>query len=181
MEKIVARRYGEALFAVAKEKEQIEEVKKDVVELLALLQEDDQLLQYLDHPKIKREDKQETIEKLFTDKLSKDLIGLMVLLLKKARQGYLVSILEYYLEEYKRHNKLATVYVQSAVELNDDQKNKLQQSIEKSRQEKVDIIYECDAQLIGGLVIRIGDNVIDNSIRGKLDDLTRSLKQYQLS
>lgn len=181
MEKIIARRYGEALFAVAKEKGLIEEIKVDVQELLDLLQQDDQLLQYMNHPKIKREDKQETIEKMFKDQLSHDMIGLLFILLKKNRQDHLVPVLEYYLEEYKVYNKLSTVYVRSAVTLSDEQKSKLKEKIETSRDEKVDMEFDLDESLIGGLVIRIGDQVIDNSVRGKLDDLTRSLRQLQLS
>lgn len=181
MEGIVARRYGEALFAVALEKNLVEEIKKDVEELLSILRQDEDMLHFLDHPKINVEEKQNTLEKIFKGNIQKDLLGLLILVLKKARQDHIVAILEYYLEEYKRYKKLVTAWISSAVELSDEQKSKLKATLEDKLKDNIDMIFEVDPELIGGLIVRVGDNVIDNSIKGKLNGLTKSLKQVQLS
>ena len=70
---------------------------------------------------------------------------------------------------------LERVEVISAVEMKEDAKNRLKQKLEEKLKKSVMINFEQDAEIIAGLVIRIGDSVIDNSLRHKLEDLSKEM------
>lgn len=180
MEGLVAKRYGLALFSVAVENQKVDKMKEEVESLLQLLNKDEELMDFLNHPKINVDDKVNTTEKIFKENIDKDLLGLIVVVLKKARQDYLSDILNYFLDEYKRYSKLVTAYVTSAVELQQEQKDKLKATLENRLNEKVHLDLQVDKSLIGGLIVRVGDNVIDNSINGKLLRLNKELRKIQL-
>ena len=87
----------------------------------------------------------------------------------------------YFVGEVKEYKKIGTAYVTSAMELSDAQKEQLMKKlIQTTEYVEFEMHYDVDAALIGGMVIRIKDRVVDSSIRTKLYDLTRELSKIQL-
>ena len=80
------------------------------------------------------------------------------------------------------YKKIGKVQIQTPMPLSEKQKKKIEQKLlEVSEYETLSVDYEIDKSLLGGIVIRIGNQVLDNSIRAKLDAMTRDLSKVRLS
>jgi F-type H+-transporting ATPase subunit delta len=81
----------------------------------------------------------------------------------------------------KEYKNIGVAYVKTAAPINDAQKQKIEtRLLEVSKYETFEMNFEVDENLIGGMVIRIGDRVLDDSIRTKMDDMTLKLKKVRL-
>ena len=137
---------------------------------------------FLNHPKVEIAKKKQTIEDIYGKFMSKDMVGFLSLIVEKGRYNFIVSIMEYFLERVKEYKKIGVAYVTSARELSQEQKaavlNKL---LATTKYVEFEMNYQVDESLIGGLVIRVGDRVVDSSIKTKLSELKRDLIKIQLS
>ena len=181
MGKLVSSTYGDALFAVALEENRLDEFFDAGKILVDILQSNEDLRQFLHHPKIIREEKVRMIEDTFEGRIPKEMVGILVLMISKGRIGEMASVLEHFLNLVKEEKKIGQADVTTAVELNDLQKSKIEEKLlETTKYESFECTYHVDKALIGGMVIRIGDRVVDSSIKTKLYDLTRELRKIQV-
>ena len=182
MAKVVSKVYGEALFELALEKQSVDSLFDEVIAVRAAVSENKELIQMLTHPQITKEEKLEVVEKIFGGRVSADLCGFLRLLVEKGRAGELDAVLGYFLAKVKEYKKIGVVAVTSAVELSDTQKKKVEEKLLGTTDyQSLEMQYQVDAGLIGGLIIRIGDRVVDSSIRTKLSELERQLQKIQIS
>ena len=181
MAKLVSKTYGDALFEVAHEKNQLDEFLEEVKAVLTAIQENDELIKLISHPKIAKEEKTALVEEIFKGRVSMELSGLMYMLTEKGRFAEIDDVLNYFLDRVKEHKNIGTAYVSTAIELSDVQKAAVEKRLlETTKYVEFEMHYSVDAELIGGMVIRIGDRVVDSSIKTKLYDLTRELSNIQL-
>ena len=102
-------------------------------------------------------------------------------MITKDRLNEISDIFQYFIEKVKEYKRIGTAYVSTPMELSDAMKEKVHNKlIETTDYEKVDIIYTVDPSLIGGMVIRIGDRIVDSSIKNKLQMLTRELQKLDV-
>jgi F-type H+-transporting ATPase subunit delta len=180
MEQQIAKRYGMALFELANEQGTLKELKEEVSAVLSILKENHQLMELLLHPKVSAGDKIQLIEKALGGQTSHDLMGLVVLTIKKGRQGNLPAILEYCLEEIAKAEGIDKAVVASAETLGTKQMDAVENRLSELTGRKVKPEYQVDESLIGGLFIRIGDRIVDNTIKGKMHHLSRELLTTKL-
>jgi F-type H+-transporting ATPase subunit delta len=101
--------------------------------------------------------------------------------ISKERYKDLPAIFSYFTDRVKEQQKIGVAYVTTAVDLTKDQQNAVERKLlETSGYKKMEMHFDRDGSLIGGMVIRIGDRVVDSSIRTKLNGLTKQLLQIQL-
>ena len=92
------------------------------------------------------------------------------------------AILDYFLAEIKSYKGIGIAYVTTASALNSGQQKEVERKLlETTSYQQMEMHYHTDESLIGGMVIRIGDRVVDSSIKTKLSELTRQLMKIQLS
>ena len=114
-------------------------------------------------------------------KIPKEIIGLMTLLIKKGHAKDMCAVFKYFIGLVKEEKKIGSARVVTAIELSGEQKEKVEQKLlETTSYEKFEMNYEVDSSLIGGMVIRIGDRIVDSSIRTKLYELSKNLRKIQL-
>ena len=122
------------------------------------------------------------LEEVFKGRASKQLTGLLTTVAEKGRFSEIEGILTYFEERVREYKKIGTAYVTSAVELTRKQKASLEKRLlETTSYRSFRIDYSVDAGLIGGMVIRIGDRVVDSSIRTKLGNMAKELSKIQLA
>ena len=144
--------------------------------------ENGELADFLNNPKISKTDKVKTMENIFESRVRKDITGLIVLAVEKDRQNDIQGILEYFIAAVKDYLKIGIVNVAAPMELSDGQKAAVEKRIlDTTGFKKLEMDYSVDKSLIGGMVIRIGDRVVDTSIKTKLAQLTKKLNNIQLS
>ena len=181
MAKLVAQVYGDALFSVASESGRVDAMYDEVGELLKVVKENVELQKLLDNPKVIREEKEQVIENIFRGRISDEIVELMKLMIAKGRYSQVESVLEYFIELAKEEKKIGVAHVTSALPLTGGQKaDIIKRLLDTTKYEKFEMNYAVDRSLIGGVVIRIGDRVVDSSIKTKLYELSKELKKIQV-
>ena len=128
-----------------------------------------------------REDKEQMIETIFRGRVSNEIVELMKLMIEKGRYSKIDSVFEYFIGLVKEEKKIGIAYIATAVELSEAQKEAvMQRLLQTTKYESFEMNYQVDASLIGGMVIRIGDRVVDTSIKTKLYELSKRLKKIQV-
>ena len=181
MAKLVSKTYGDALFAVALEENRMDEFFEAVKVVAEILRTNDEFGKLKNHPKIMKEDKVKIVEDTFSGRIPKEIVGVMTILVTKGRAEEMLSVFDYFIDLVKEEKKIGIASVTTAVRLSDKQKAKVEQKLlDTTKYETFEMNYSVDASLIGGMVIRIGDRVVDSSIKTKLYELSRELRNVQV-
>ena len=181
MAKLISKTYGDALFELALEENKIDDYVEEVKAIAEILKENPELSKLLDHPKISKEEKITVVGQIFEGKISKELLGLINMIVEKDRNNAMEDIFKYFIDRVKEYKNIGVAKVTSAVELSDAQKSQVEKRLlETTGYVKFEISYDVDKDLIGGMVIRIGDRVVDSSIRTRLYELTKELNKIQM-
>lgn len=183
MAKLVSKTYGEALYEVAMESgvDRAVSLMEEIRCVEGILKENPQFDELMKHPGVPKQDKLKVVEDTFKGRVSDELAGLLEIVVSKERYKELPAIFAYFIERVKEECGIGVAYVITAVELNQEQKKAAEAKLlETSGYKKMEMYYEVDASIIGGMIIRINDRVVDSSVRTKLNGLTKQLLQIQL-
>lgn len=182
MAKLVSKTYGEALFELAVEKNKVDVFMEEIIRLKDVLAQNMDFGRFMNHPKILKEEKVEVLRNVLKGRISDELTGFFTLIVTKDRYGEVDGILDYFLMEVKKYKGIGIAQVTTATQLREDQKAKVEQRLlQTTSYRQMEMHYAVDESLIGGMVIRIGDRVVDSSIKTRLNELTRQLMKLQLS
>lgn len=182
MAKLVANSYGNALFELALEKNNLDDMLEEITCLQKIFQENADFRKFLSHPQISKEEKISVIENTFKGKADNDIVGLLVLIVKKDRYNEIDAIFNYFISRVKEYKHIGIASVTSAKGLTDEQKaNIVNRLTELTDYEQFEVSYTVDKDILGGLVIRIGDRVVDSSIRNKLNSMAQNLYKIHIS
>ena len=176
MAKLIAGTYGDALFELAVEQNLTDSLMQEIDFLQTVLKENSDFEKILMHPEIPKQKKLQLIENVFKGRISDALTGFLRIVVTKGRYENLPDIFAYFIARVKEYKKIGIAQVVSAIPLRDEQKQKIEQKLlETTHYETMEIYYKVEESSIGGLMIRIGDRVVDSTIRSKLSALTGSL------
>lgn len=174
----ISRRYAKALMLIGGEDGKADKYRKELSALTAMMKKESELNGTICNPLYpvaeRRMVLQEVLKKL---KLSKLMKSFTVLLFDKGRFGFLDSIDEHYQKLADALKGVAHASVVSAVELSSDAVKKMQASLSKLTGKDVVLDIEQDPELIGGVVTKIGDLVLDGSIRTQILNMRESFKR----
>ena len=164
MAKLVSTTYGEALFELAAENNKEEEFLGEITALKGLLKENPEFGSLMNHPKILKEEKLKVLEDVFSGRISRELLGFLHLVVAKDRYGEIDGILDFFIGKVKQHQGIGIANVATAVSLNEDQKKEIENKLLATTPfDRMEMHYQVEEDLIGGMVIRIGDRVVDSS------------------
>lgn len=183
MAKLVSKTYGEALFEIAMENGAVkmDGLLDEVVQVGAILKKNPEFDKLMLHPGVPKQDKVTAMENVFKGRVSNELTGLMEIVIQKERYSELQEIFSYFIARVKEAKGIGVAHITSAVPLTKEQQAAtVAKLLETTKYRSIEADFKEDASLIGGMVIRINDRVVDSSVRSKLDDLTRQLLQIQL-
>lgn len=180
MSEVVAKRYAEALFQLATEKNIEEQLISELGTVKQVFEQDEKLLEFLNHPRVAFDKKKELIDEAFKS-FDQTILNTLKLLVERHRINQIVAIVDQYQNFYNEAKGVATATVYSARPLTDDEKASLEASFKKRVQkESITFINEVDPSLIGGVKIRVGNTIYDGSISGKLNRLKSRLTTANL-
>ncbi|MBE5935826.1 MAG: ATP synthase F1 subunit delta [Lachnospiraceae bacterium] len=187
MAKLAANAYGDALFELTLEKSKdnsthMDEMLQEVVSVLDSFKANMELKKLLTHPQISKEEKITVIEKIYKGRASDDIVGLLVTIVKNGRASEINAIFEYFINRVKEYNHIGKASVVSAVELTDELKKKIEEKlISLTDYKEFEMSYSVDKNILGGLIIRIGDRVVDSSLKNKINSMCQSLEKIHIS
>ncbi len=182
MAKLISKTYGEALFELAVEENKVDVFADEIRVILDILNQNLDFVNLLNHPKISKEEKLQVVDEVFGGKVSKEIQGFLNIIVAKERNKEIMAIMEYFLDEVKALKGIGVCYVTTPMELKEAQKEAVvKKLIETTNFKEMEMNYQIDETLIGGMVIRIGDRVVDSSIQTKLSKLEAQLLKIQLA
>ena len=181
MAKLISKTYGDALFELAVEKDKVDVLLEEIEQLQGVLSENDEFGRLMNHPKIIKEEKIQVAKDVFGGRVSDELLGFLTIIITKDRYKDIDEILDYFIAEVKRYKGIGIATVTTAVPLKEEQCKKIEQKLlDTTEFTKMEMHYQLDESLIGGMVVRIGDRVVDSSIKTKLSELQKELLKVQL-
>lgn len=171
----VARRYAQALFNVALNRETVDIIGSELFQLKSFADKDSRFISFLKAPQVLTEHKVAMVRTLFTTRLSPSLLSFLLLLIEKERIGFLSEIareFEKFLEEYKGIIKARVI---TAIHVDQRFKSRLIAELQRITGRKIELVHKIDPGIIGGIIIHLNHRVIDRSIRAALDNLRHDL------
>lgn len=125
------------------------------------------------NPSISLQTKYEIIDEIFKKEFNEKVLNFIKILVEKNRFNEFNQIIQAYSNELDNMNNIKRVEVVSAVELSDEQKQKTIEKLQIRLNKEVKVNWALDTNIIGGLVIKIDDDIIDTSLKNKLDKLSK--------
>jgi F-type H+-transporting ATPase subunit delta len=160
----LAGRYAKSLIGLAIERNELEQVHKDMLYLQTLTRNRD-FVNLLRSPIIQPDKKLSILNAVVGGKLSEMTAGFTRLLIKKGREEGLVEIIHAFIEQYKRFKKIYTVKLTTAVPVSDQVKQSIVRKIQgQTAMQNIDLVSEVNESIIGGFQLELGDTLIDASI-----------------
>ncbi len=173
-----AIRYAKALMQLAEEKKSLDLVVADVEMIHDLINKSDDLRMLLASPLINSDKKQSILNSLFSGKANELTLSFIQLVVEQNREASLGLMAQEFISIFNEKNNIATVSLTTAKELDKNSKELILNTIKaKYNYSKIQLEETVDSDLIGGLVMRIGDRQLDASIRGQLRKIENELVQ----
>lgn len=173
---LIADRYSDALVEIAKDgKLTFEQISTDLNLVKNILTTSKDLGECLTNPLVSTENKKEIIEKVFSSEINELIVNFLKVLVDKNRFDIFADVLDAYSKSLDKENNISRIQVTSAVEMSDDSKKKLKQKLEEKMKKNVVLDLDINPDIIAGLLIKIGDNIIDMSLKHKLEDLSKNI------
>ena len=169
----VGRRYSKAIFEIAEEKNQVKEIYEMLNSAMVLYRTDKEFKNFILNPLIDNEQKKSVLNEIFGKDNSENL-NILLYILDKGRINCIKYIVAEYLKIYYRKNRILDVKATFTKELTDEQKKKLIDKLSQKTGKEINLEIKIDKNILGGGIIKIGDKIIDGSIRRELDNWKRN-------
>ena len=179
LNKSVARRYAEALFAIAQETDKVDEMQKDLELIAETIDSYDELKSCIFHTLIPPREKRDVVNKLFGPPVSEMVLNFYVVI-DKRRDTYIGAMAEEYKDMANEYKNVLFADLISAREVSDEDVQVLKEKVAAATGKSVDMEVSIDPSLIGGIKMRIGDRIIDASVKKKLELLRDDLKKARI-
>jgi F-type H+-transporting ATPase subunit delta len=168
----IAEVYGRSLFAVAQEHDKLDKIREQLGQFAEALQENRDLAVFFFSPYFSTPEKKEGLKKTLED-ADPTLINFLELLIEKHRMPAVFRIRRYYDGLWEQENKVLPVQISTATELDDKIVKQIGDRIAKDTGRKVELTAEVNPDILGGIVLRVGNSILDASIRNRLDNLRK--------
>jgi F-type H+-transporting ATPase subunit delta len=170
----IAQVYARSLFEVAQDQDKLDDVREQLGQVADALDEDRSLATFFFSPYFSTEEKKEGLHKAIEG--GEDiLMNFLELLIEKHRTPAIHRIRRDFDALWREENKLLPVQVTTAVELDDEIVKSLGDKISESTGQKVDLTAEVKPDIIGGIVLRVGNSILDASIHNRLEQLRKQV------
>ena len=170
-----SQRFSQAIFSLALENNTIDTWLTNFNEL-EIITSNMKLMSLLDKPDLDIKIKTKIIKKLFGDSISTEALNLIHLLSKRNIVHTLKSITDHFHQLVDSNKQLTRITIESATKLNPDQKTNLESFLAQFSKGSIKTNYLINDTLIGGFIAKIGDRILDASIKTRLKQLNQSLK-----
>ncbi len=175
-----AKEYGGALFALAEEEGIDEQILEDVRSVRALLEEDPGYIKLLSTVSILKSDRVALIDQAFSGNVHPYLCSFLKLLTERGHSSTILDCCDVYEKLYCEANHIIRASVISAVPLTEEQRQRLQDTLNRRTGKNVEITYEIDPSLIGGMKVTVDSMLMEDTIRARLDHFRDKLDKITL-
>ncbi len=169
----ISSRYAKSLLILAVEKQQLDAVYADMKLIHSTIESSRDLRIMLNSPVIKPDTKVAVLSKIFVGEIGEVTYGFIKLLTEKTREGYLGEVAESFLEQVKVYKNVVTAEIISASAMDENTRKEVMAIVARLKKGDIELAEKVDPSLIGGFVLRVGDNMIDTSLSTSIRNLRR--------
>lgn len=173
---LIAERYAESLIEFGRDgRLSYVSISSDLANVLNILNHSKDLYDSLTNPLINVAEKEAVIDAVFEKDVDVLIKNFLKLLVEKNRFDLIFDIVIVFNSILDDINEIARVEVISAVELNSFEKTKIQEKLSEKLNKQISIKYDIDESIIAGLIVKMGDDILDMSVAHKLDEFKKAL------
>jgi F-type H+-transporting ATPase subunit delta len=172
----LAQVYGRSLFEVAREAGKLDELREQLNQFADALDENHDLTVFFFSPYFSTKEKQESLSRLL-DGADEAFINFLELLIDNHRMPVIFRIRQQYEKLWEEENRTLPVEITSAIELDLQTTESLGRTIGERAGRKVKLAAHVDPDIVGGIIVRVGNSILDASIRTRLEQLRRQVAQ----
>ena len=173
----VSHIYAKSLLDLSLEKGQLEQVREDMQLVLDTIRENHELGVMLKSPVIKTDKKQEVLKAIFGGKIGVISSEFIDVITRKRREAELEGIADAFLSQYKKHKQILTAVITTASGLDKTLREKVLQIVKGSTNSEVELTEKVNKDLIGGFILRVGDQQVDASILRQIKNLDKTFSE----
>lgn len=175
--KEISKEYAEALFMLALEKGEEVSTLEKLKEVLESIENEPNYMQLLCSPSVPVKERVEAVESAFFGILPEICLSFLCLLIEKGRIALFPTCVNEYERLLDAKLKVITANITSAVPLKEEEKQALKIKLENKYSSKVELQCEVDEQILGGIIIEIDGNVLDGSLKHRLQEIKEEIKK----
>lgn len=177
MAELVSKRYASALFELAFEEQKHHKVQEELAFIRSCIEDEPSFFELLKSPLITADEKKDIISNIFRDRVCMEVLNFLYIIIDKGREAYIKNIVnEYILLVDSVQNKVDAVAI-TAVPMEKQDLLMLQANLSKSSGKNIQLQNQVDPTIIGGVLVKIGDKVIDGTIKNRLATMQEQLSK----
>jgi F-type H+-transporting ATPase subunit delta len=170
----IAEVYGRSLFEVASEHDKTDELREQLGQLADALEDNRDLAIFFFSPYFSTQEKEDALPGLL-EGADETLVNFLELLIEKHRMPVIFRIRRVYDSLWEQAHHVLPVQIATAIELDKDVVRKLGDRIAETTGQKIELTASVDPDILGGIVLRVGNSILDASIRNRLDNLRKAV------
>ncbi|WP_455539769.1 F0F1 ATP synthase subunit delta [Terrisporobacter sp.] len=174
---LIANRYAEALFQLSEEENISKEIYSELLDVVQIIKENKELDNVFKSPLVPKNEKIGLIETLFNGKINNNLKNFFKILVEKGRISSLQSIQLTFKQLLNEKNNILEGTVISAIALTNEQVKELEETLSKKYNKNITLENKVDKNILGGVLVRLGNIQIDGSVKTRLDNIKDQLSQ----
>ena len=171
----IARVYATSLVEIAKEKNLLEQIEEEIKVISDLISEDADLHQFLESPSISKEEKKSFLSKTIAGFISEDSLHFLYILIDNDRQSYIHDVYSAIIENIDEVKNRLRVTIITSESMQDNIQERIKSELETKFKKEIILHHEVKNEIIGGIIIKIGDIVIDGSLLKDLKNIKKNL------
>ncbi len=168
----IAQVYSRSLFEVASEQDKLDDIRSELGEFADALECNRELQTFFFSPYFSTQEKQDGLHSAVTD-ADETLVNFLELIIEKHRMPVIFRVRRQFDERWEEENQLLRVQVTSAIELDESVMEQIGERVEEQTNRRVELASNVDPDILGGLVVQVGNSIVDASIRTRLHQLRK--------
>lgn len=174
-------RYAKAFFALAKEKDQMDLLSRDMTKVYNLCNESPDFLLLLESPVIKTSRKTELIRQIFQPHVTELTLRFLILIAENKREVHLPGICRDFLDFVRKEQGISTAVVTTATRLSAATLEKIREQLAKESGVRIELTEKVNPAIIGGMILRIDDRQLDASVATQLKKIKSRLLETEIN
>ncbi|MCM8711650.1 F0F1 ATP synthase subunit delta [Clostridium sp. SYSU_GA19001] len=167
------RRYALALYEISEEKGKQEEYLSELNEIIKIIEDNNDFLKLIKLPDFNTSKKKEIFQNIFKGKIQNDVLSFLLILIEKNRLIELKGIVEEIKKIHLEKKRTIDAFVKTVVPLSSEERKSLLDKLQKKYNKNVILNEEIDKSIIGGVYVRVGNDIIDGTIKGKYEEIKK--------
>lgn len=177
MVQLIAKNYARAMFELAVEENTVKETGEELQAIKQILSSDEKIMRFLVTPLVTKNEKIELVSKAFEAQVSKNTQNLIKVVIENGRASEMLKIFDQYSILELEHFGIAEAVAITTIALSETQRNALIEKLENATGKKILLTNQIDKNILGGVLVKVGEKEIDGTVLGKLNSLKQALSK----